>query len=92
MGDGLVEGRAAKGLIARFSPPFDSELVEAGLGKMMRNDFWLGLRALGLVAQDFRGGAVQRLATALEQALVGRVLDQRVLEAITSPASRRPRR
>ena len=32
--------------------------------------------------QDFRRAAVQRLAAALEQALVGRVLDQRVLEAV----------
>ncbi len=49
---------------------------------MMGDDFRLSRRALGLVAQDFCGAAVQRLATALEQALVGRVLDQRVLEAI----------
>ena len=39
--------------------------------------------ALGLIAQDFGGSAVQRLAAALEQAVVGRVLDQRVLEAIS---------
>ena len=38
--------------------------------------------ALWLSDQDFRRAAVQRLAAALEQALVGRVLDQRVLEAI----------
>jgi len=49
---------------------------------MMRDDFVLGRRALGLGAQNFRGAAVQRLAAALEQALVGRILDQRVLEAI----------
>ena len=38
--------------------------------------------ARSAVAQDFGGAAVQRLAAALEQAVVGRVLDQRVLEAI----------
>ena len=36
----------------------------------------------GLFAEDFGGAAVERLAAALEKALVGRVLDQRVLEAI----------
>ena len=82
MGDRLLEGRAAQRLIARFAPPFDREIVEAGLGEMMGDDFRLGRSALGFVAQDFGGAAMQRLAMALEQALVGRVLDQRVLEAI----------
>ena len=49
---------------------------------MMGDDFRLGRSALGVVAKDFGGAAVQRLAPALEQAVVGRVLDQRVLEAI----------
>jgi hypothetical protein len=48
----------------------------------MGDDFRFGRGALGLVAQDFRGAAVQRLAAALKQAVVSRVLDQRVLEAI----------
>ena len=82
MGDRLLEGRAAQRLVARLAPPFDREVVEAGLGEMMGDDFRLGRGALGLIAQDFRGAAVQRLAAALEQAVVGRVLDQRVLEAI----------
>ena len=82
MGDRLLEGRAAQRLVARLAPPFDREVVEAGLGEMMGDHFRLGRGALGLVAQDFGGAAVQRLAAALEQAVVGRVLDQRVLEAI----------
>ena len=82
MGDRLLEGRAAQRLVARLAPPFDREIVEAGLGEMMGDDFRLGRGALGLIAQDFGGAAVQRLAAALEQAVVGRVLDQRVLEAI----------
>ena len=49
---------------------------------MMRDRLRLGRRAFGLIAQDFGGAAVQRLAAALEQALVGGVLDQRVLEAV----------
>ena len=78
----LLEGRASQGLVAGLAPPFDFEVVETGLGEMMRDKLRLGRRALGLVAQDFSGAAVQRLAAAPEQALVGCVLDQRVLEAI----------
>ena len=82
MGDRLLEGRAAQRLVARLAPPFDRKVVEPGLGEMMGDDFRLGRRALGLVAQDFGGAAVQHLATALQQAVIGRVLDQRVLEAV----------
>ena len=82
MGDRLLEGRAAQGLVARLAPPFDREVVEAGLGEVMGDDFGLGRRAFGFVPEDFARSAVERLAAALEKALVGRVLDQRVLEAI----------
>ena len=82
MGDRLPEGRAAKGLIARLTPPFDRKVVEASLGEMMRDDFRLRCGALRPSDQDFGGAAMQRLAAALEQAVVGRILDQRVLEAI----------
>jgi hypothetical protein len=85
MGDRFLEGGAAKGLIARVAPPFDGEVVEAGLGEVMGDDLRLGRGALAVLAQDFRGAAVQRLAAALEQAVVGRVLDKRVLEAIGRP-------
>jgi hypothetical protein len=63
-------------------PHHFTEVVEAGLGEMMGDDFRLGRGALGLVAQDFRRAPVQRLTPAFQQALVGGVLDQRVLEAI----------
>ena len=78
MGDRLLEGRAAKRLVARLTPPFDRDIVEAGLGEMMGDRFGLGVG----VAQRLGRAAVKRLAAALEQALVGRVLDQRVLETI----------
>ena len=78
MGDRLLEGRAAQRLVARLAPPFDGEIVEAGLGEMMGDRFGLGVR----VAQRLGRAAVKRLAAALEQALVGRVLDQRVLETV----------
>jgi hypothetical protein len=57
-------------------------IVETSLGEMMGDDFRLSCSALGLVAQDFGGAAMQRLSAALEQAVVGGILDQRVLEAI----------
>jgi hypothetical protein len=82
MGNRLLEGRAAQGLIARLAPPFDREVVEAGLGEMVCDGFGLGRRAYGFVPEDFARSAVERLAAALEKTVVGRVLDERVLEAI----------
>ena len=82
MGDRLLEGGAAQGLVAGFAPPFDCQLIEPGLREMMGDELRLSRGGLGLIAQDFGSAAVQRLAAALEQAVVGSVLDQRVLEAI----------
>ena len=70
--------------IARSSRP--------ALREMMGDDFGLSRGALADLAQDFGGAAVQRLAAALEQAVVGGVLDQRVLEAIAGLQAARPRR
>ena len=78
MGDRLLEGRAAQRAVARSSPPFDCRIVEPRLGEMMGDRLGLGIRA----EQRLGGAAMQRLAPALEQALVSRVLDQRVLETI----------
>ena len=82
MRDRLLKGGTAQSLIARLAPPLDREVVEAGLGEMMGDDFGLGRGALGVIAQNFRRAAVQHLAAALEQAVVGGVQDQRVLETI----------
>ena len=79
MRDRLGEGGAAQSLVAGLAPPFDRKLGLAGLREMMRER--LGLRR-GRGQQDFGRAAVQRLAAALQQAVVGGVLDQRVLEAI----------
>ena len=57
MGDGLLEGRAAKGLVARLAPPFDGEVVEPRFGEMMGDDLGLDRRALRLSNQDFGGAA-----------------------------------
>ena len=82
MGDRLLEGRAAQSLFTRLAPPFDREIVEAGLGEMVCDGFGFGRLAFGFVPEDFARSAVKRLANALEKALVSCVLDQRVLEAI----------
>jgi hypothetical protein len=55
MGDRLLEGRAAQGLIAGLAPPFDREIVEAGLREVVRDDFRFGRCAVRVVAQKFRG-------------------------------------
>ena len=88
MGDRLLEGRAAKGLVARLAPPFDREIVEAGLREMMRDDFGRSRRLLRAFTQNFGGAPVQRLAAALEKAFVSRVLDQRVLEMVVRTGRR----
>src|SRR5258708_4846240 len=82
MGDRLLERRPAQRLIARLPPPFNRKIVEPSLCEMMRNDLWLSRRALWVVAQEFSGAAVQRLPPALKLTIVGRVLNQRMLEAI----------
>jgi len=82
MGDRLLERRPAQGLNARSSPPLNRRFFEPGLSEMMSNDLGLSRGALWIVAQQFGGTAVQRLTAALEQAVVSRILDQRVLEAI----------
>jgi hypothetical protein len=78
MGDRLLEGRAAERLFARLAPPFDGEIVQPGLGEMVGDRLRLGARG----EQRVSGAAMQRLASAPEQALVGGVADQRVLEAV----------
>ena len=71
MGDRFLERRAAQRLVARLAPPFDREIVEAGFGEMMGDRLGLGV----CVPQRLGRAAVKRLAAALEQAVVGRVLD-----------------
>src|SRR6516165_9462518 len=82
MRDRLLEGGTAQRLVAGLAPPFDGGVGQTRLRKVMRQHFRLGRSALKAIAQDFRGAAVQRLPAALEQTVVGRVLDQRVLEAV----------
>ena len=74
----LLKGRAPQRLVARLAPPFDGEVVEAGLGEVMRDRLGLGV----VFDEGLRRAAVQRLPATLEKAVVGGVLDQGVLEAI----------
>ena len=85
MGDRLLEGGAAQRLVAGLAPPFDGGVGHARLREMMRQRFRLGRRRIGeAVAQNLGDAAVQNLAPALEQIFVGRVLDERVLEAVVA--------
>ena len=82
MRDRLLERRTVKRKVARLPPPFDGKIVEPSLCQMMRDDFGLGGRASRIVTQNLSGAAVKRMPAAPEQAVVGYVLDQRMLEAI----------
>ena len=79
MRDRLLKGRSAERLVAGLAPPFDRKIVEAGLREMMGDRFGFGRHAF---AQDLGGPGLYCLAPAFEQAVIGCVLDQRVLEAI----------
>jgi len=83
VGGGLLERRAAQGLIARLAPPFDRRLVETGLGQMVGNELRLGGgNRHKFSTQGIGDLPVQDLPPAPEQGFVGRVLDQRVLEGV----------
>jgi len=83
MGSGLLERRAAHGLVAGLAPPFDRRLVEPGLGQMVCDEFRLGRGdRRELSAQDIGDLPVEDLPPAPEQGFVGGVLDQRVLEGV----------
>ena len=74
----LLEGRTPQRLLARIAPPVDRQIPGAGRGEVAGDRLRLQLRG------DERQGRapVQRLTPASEQAVVGGVLNQRMLEAI----------
>src|SRR5262249_8825143 len=81
--DRLVVGGSVQGPVTRLNSPFDGRFVEPRLREMMGDDLRLNLGyCLKPVAQGLGNALVQHLAAALEQVLVGRVLHQRVLEAV----------
>jgi hypothetical protein len=76
-------GESAERPVARLAPPFDCGLVEPCPSEMMRDDLWL---AFGdrreAVTQRLADASMQNLSPALEKTLIGRVLDQGMLEAV----------
>ena len=80
---GFDQRRALQRPLSRFAPPFDGRFGHARLGEVMRQQLRFGRSGAGeLVAQGLADAAVQNLAPALEQILISRVLNERVLEAI----------
>src|SRR5262249_28082289 len=72
-----------QGALSGFAPPFDSTIRQPCLREVMREQLRLGCSSgWKLIAENFARTAMQRLATALEQVLIGRILDQRVFKAV----------
>ena len=83
MRDRLLERRTVKRKVARPAPIFDRGLSEARLREVMGEQFGLGLDDVGkMLAQRLRDLLMQDLPPALEQAFVGGVADQSVLERV----------
>src|SRR6516164_954543 len=78
MRDCLFEGRAAQSRLARLAPPIDCMLVKTGFGEVVRDRLWLALAR----CKRLRRAPVQCLSTALQQTLVGCILDERVLKTV----------
>src|SRR6516162_505337 len=76
---------ALQRLLARLAPPLQGYLAQPGFSKMVCHDFRLGLgNNWKLVAQDIADLLMEQLPAALEQALVGRLLNKRMFKAIAS--------
>ena len=83
VGDRFPESRAAQQFIAGFGPPFDREIRSAGLGEVIGDRFRFDQRpGVAGIAQRFGGAQMQRLPVSHDQSLIGRRLDQRMLETI----------
>ena len=74
----FLERRPAQSVFARLGPPFDRQAFGACGGEMASDR--LRFRSIG--DQHRRGAPVQRLAPASQEIVIGRVLNQRVFEAI----------
>src|ERR1700756_1690675 len=69
--------------LSRCAPPFDGGFGHPCLREVMREKLRLGCSGGGkLIAQDLTRAAVQSLATALKQVLIGRILNERMLKAV----------
>src|ERR1700692_3154536 len=78
---GFNQCRALQRPLPRYVPPFERGLGETCLGEVMRHQLRLDRRRGGEIAEQcLDDAAVQNLTPALEQILISRVLNQRVLE------------
>ena len=83
MRDSLLERRATQGEIACLAPIFDRRFNEAGLREVVGEQFRLGIDdGREFFAQGLGDATVQDLPAAPQEALVGSVLNQRVLERV----------
>ena len=87
MGDGFQMGRARCGVRARALPMGDGFLGEACLGVVARQKLGRDVASLLLArGQTIGDGGMQSLPANAQQALVGGVADQRVLELVGTRA------
>ena len=76
-------GRALQCLLAGLAPPFQGCSAQPRFSEMECQDFRLGLGDdRKLVAQNVADVLMQQLPAALEQTLVSRFLNERMLEAV----------
>src|SRR6516165_1410590 len=83
MRDRLVVGGSVQRPVTRLDPPLDSNFAEPRLREMMGDDLRLAFgHCLEPIAQGLSNAPMQYLPAALEHVLIGRLLHQRVLEAV----------
>ena len=79
----LWERGAAQRLITSLTPPLNRGVGQPRLREMMRQHFRLRIGGRSeAVAQNFGHASMQKLTLPLQQVLVGRVLDECVLETV----------
>src|SRR2546427_9169219 len=84
MANCLDVSRAFDGYLSRLLPVGNSLLCEPSLGVVMRQQFGLRLDQLGKLCLQHLGNAlVVLLPRALEQRLIGRVLDESMLKDLS---------
>src|ERR1700728_3198640 len=78
MGHRLLEGGTAQCVLPRIAPPFDCQTFGTGGSEMISD------RLRFRLSSDQRRGCafVQRLTAASQEAVIRRVLNQRMLEAV----------
>jgi hypothetical protein len=81
--DRFLESGTMQRLVAGFAPPFDGRVGQTRLREVMRQHFRLGRRSVReAIAQNLGDAPMEHLPPTLEKIFVGRILNERVLEAI----------